>query len=123
MLQMRETEAQREKRLSLVIALAYGSKKMWSKLKEKPTRHEQKDTERMGRREGEEKGRRGRGRQRETQKEEKRQNELEFAADLIWFLDPAMPEIHTVILVIKLIDFFYLSQLEMCFSHLQPEES
>lgn len=75
MLQMRETEAQREKRLSLVIALAYGSKKMWSKLKEKPTRHEEKDTERMGRREGEEKGRRGRGRQRDKERHRKRKRD------------------------------------------------
>lgn len=89
-----------------------------------PTRRERyrEDGKERGRGKGEE-GERETKRQRETQKEEKRQNELEFAADLIWFLDPAMPEIHTVILVIKLIDFFYLSQLEMCFSHLQPEES
>lgn len=35
-----------------------------------------------------------------------------------------MPEVHLGILVIKPVSsFFYLSQLEMSFSHLQPKKS
>lgn len=60
--------------------------------------------------------RRGRGDERET--ETKTQTERGQEADFIWFLDPATPEVHLGILMIKLVNaFLYLSQLEMCFSH------
>lgn len=61
--------------------------------------------------------------EKDTQRETKRRNERAFAADLIRFLDLAMPEVHLGILVMKPIkSLFYLSQLEMCFSDLQPKE-
>ena len=119
---MREIEAQRETRLSLVNALAYGSRECGQNSKRNRV-NMKRNIQR--RREEERERKRGRGgegeeeTEKDTEREAKRRNERTFAADFILFLDLAIPEVHLGILVMKPINsLFYLSQLEMCFSDL-----